>query len=207
MLSENTVTQFLEDLASSKPAPGGGSAAALCGAIGAALVGMVGNLTTGKKKYADVEDQIQELLDQAEALRLKFIDLVGDDIQVYTAVSAAFKMPRDTDELKATRQAAIQEALKAAVVPPMGIVEACAETLKLCMPVAKIGNVNAISDAGVAALAAEAGMRSGAMNVLINLGAIEDEEFVTRERARLDTLTAGMSELKEETVAYVESKL
>ena len=106
MLSENTVTQFLQDLASSKPAPGGGSAAALCGAIGAALVSMVGNLTTGKKKYADVEDQIQAMLGQAETLRLKFIDLVSDDIQVYTAVSAAFKMPRDTDELKATRQAA-----------------------------------------------------------------------------------------------------
>jgi formiminotetrahydrofolate cyclodeaminase len=168
---------------------------------------MVGNLTTGKKKYADVEDQIQDMLAQAEALRLKFIDLVGDDIRVYTAVSATYKMPRDTDELKAERTAAMQEALKAAVVPPMGIVEACAETLKLCMPVAKIGNINAISDAGVAALAAEAGMRSGAMNVLINLGFIKDEEFVAREGARLKELMAGMSELKEETVAYVESKL
>ena len=207
MLSENTVTTFLEDLASSKPAPGGGSAAALLGAIGAALVSMVGNLTTGKKKYADVEDQIQDLLAQAEALRLKFIQLVGDDISVYTAVSAAFKMPRDTDEQKAAKTAAIQEALKEAVVPPMGIVEACVETLKLCMPVAEIGNVNAVSDAGVAAVAAEAGMRAGAMNVLINLGSIKDEEFVTREGARLEELTAGMSELKEEVVAYVESKL
>jgi methenyltetrahydrofolate cyclohydrolase len=207
MLSENTVTKFLEDLASAKPAPGGGSAAALCGAIGAALVSMVGNLTTGKKKYADVEDQIQEMLAQAEALRLKFIDLVQDDIRVYTAVSAAFKMPRDTDELKAERQATIQEALKAAIVPPMGIVEACADTLKLCMPVAEIGNINAISDAGVAALAAEAGMRSGALNVLIDLGAITDKGFAEREGARLNELMAGMSELKEETVAYVESKL
>jgi methenyltetrahydrofolate cyclohydrolase len=207
MLSENTVTQFLEDLASSKPAPGGGSAAALCGAIGAALVSMVGNLTTGKKKYAGVEDQIQEILREADALRLRFIDLVGDDIRVYTAVSAAFKMPRDTEELAAARDAAIQEALKAAVEPPMGIVKACAETLKLCMPVAQIGNINAISDAGVAALAAEAGMRSGAMNVLINLGAITDEKFVASERAKLTALTAGMSQLKEETVAFVESKL
>ncbi len=131
----------------------------------------------------------------------------GEHTRFYPAVSAAFKMPRDTDELKAARDSAIQEALKAAVVPPMGIVETCVETLKLCMPVAKIGNINAISDAGVAAVAAEAGMRAGAMNVLINLGAITDEVFVAREGARLKALTAGMSDLKEETVAYVESKL
>ena len=207
MLSENTVTRFLEDLASSKPAPGGGSAAALCGAVGAALVSMVANLTVGKKKYADVEDQVQDILARADALRHRFIQLVQEDIEVYTAVSAAFKMPRHTQEQKAAREGAIQAALKKAVAPPMGIVEACVETLKLCMPIAEIGNVNAVSDAGVAALAAEAGMRSGALNVLINLGAIQDQDFVHREGARLKSLMNGMSDLKEEVVRYVESKL
>jgi len=207
MITENPVTTFLDDLASSKPAPGGGSAAALCGALGAALVSMVCNLTVGKKKYADVEGEIKGILEKSEELRHRFVQLIEDDIAAYTAVSEAFKMPRDTEEQKAAREEAIQKALKAAVVPPMRMVEASVETLKLCMPVAEKGNVNAVSDAGVAAVAAEACMRSAAMNVLINLGQITDQEFVAQQRARLDELMRGMSELKEQVVAYVVAKL
>ena len=207
MITESPVTSFLEDLASSKPAPGGGSAAALCGAVGAALVSMVCNLTIGKKKYADVEEHIKGLLERATALRQRLIQLIEEDVAAYSAVSSAYKMPRESEDEKAARAEAIQRSLKAATVPPMGMVEACVEILKLCMPVAEMGNVGAISDAGVAAIAAEAGMRSAALNVLINLGMIEDHAFVERERARLNALMAGMSELKERVVAYVESKL
>lgn len=207
MIADSTVQAFLDDLASSKPAPGGGSAAALSGALGAALVSMVCNLTVGKKKYAGVEEEIKAILEKSEALRHRLVSLIEDDIAAYSAVSEAFKMPRETEAQKAERQAAMQKALKNAVLPPMNILEACVEVLKLSMPTAEKGNVNAVSDAGVAAVTAEAGMRAAAMNVLINLGLIEDEAFVREQRARLESLTAGMSELKEQVVAFVESKL
>jgi formiminotetrahydrofolate cyclodeaminase len=207
MLTESPLNTFLDDLASNKPAPGGGSAAALCGSVGAALVSMVANLTVGRKKYAGVEDQVKSLLGQADALRSHLLSLIEEDIAVYTDVSNAGKMPRDTDEQKAARTDAMQLALKAATMPPMKIVEACRDVLQLCMPIAEIGNVGAVSDAGVAALAAEAGMRAGALNVLINRGMIKDETFVRRESAHLAGLLTGMPELKEEVYSYVVSKL
>jgi len=207
MLTESPVNVFLEELASAKPAPGGGSAAALMGANGAALVSMVCNLTIGKKKYVAVEPQMKEILAKADELRLRLIGLIEKDVAAYTGVSAVTKMPKETEAEQAARKAAMQKALKVATIPPLGIVEACTEVLKLCRPVAEMGTVGAVSDAGVAAVAAEAGMRSGAMNALINLGMIEDQDFVARERAHLDGLMAGMSELKEKVVAYVVAKL
>jgi formiminotetrahydrofolate cyclodeaminase len=206
-LTAKPVTIFLDELASSAPAPGGGSVAALSGALGAALVSMVCNLTMGKKKYADVQDDIQALLEQSEALRHELIDLLEADVRVYTSVSKAYKMPRETEEEKATRRAAIQTALKDATAVPMQVAEACVKILDLCTPAAEKGNVNAVSDAGVAALMAEAGLRSAALNVLINLGAINDEDFVTKERARLDALLGGEPALKDEVYDLVVSKL
>jgi len=207
MITESPVNVFLDELASSKPAPGGGSAAGLMGANGAALVSMVCNLTIGKKKYAAVEPQVKEINEKAVALRLRCLELIEKDIAAYTGVSNVYKMPKETEADQAARHDAMQKALKVATMPPMHIVEACADILKLCMPIAEIGNPAAVSDAGVGALAAEAAMRSGALNVLINLGLIEDKGFVARERAHLDALTAGMSDLKEKIVIYVTSKL
>ena len=206
-LTAKPVTTFLDELASSAPAPGGGSVAALSGALGAALVSMVCNLTVGKKKYADVQEDIQALLERSEALRYELIDLLEADVQVYTSVSKAYKMPRQTEEEKAARRAAIQAALKGATDVPMKVAEACVKVLDLCTPAAEKGNVNAVSDAGVAALMAEAGLRSAALNVLINLGAIKDEDFVERERARLDALLEGKSELKEKIYKLVVERL
>ncbi|RLC72646.1 MAG: methenyltetrahydrofolate cyclohydrolase [Chloroflexi bacterium] len=206
-LTTKPVTTFLDELASSAPAPGGGSVAALSGALGAALVSMVCNLTVGKRKYADVQDDIQALLEQSEALRHELVDLLEADVQVYTSVSKAYKMPRQTEEEKAARRAAIQAALKDATAVPMKVAEACVKVLDLCIPAAEKGNVNAVSDAGVAALMAEAGLRSAALNVLINLGAIKDEDFVERERARLDALLEGKAGLKERIYKLVAEKL
>jgi len=206
-LTAKPVTTFLDELASSAPAPGGGSVAALSGALGAALVSMVCNLTVGKKKYADVQEDIQALLERSEALRHELIDLLEADVQVYTSVSKAYKMPRQTEEEKAARRAAIQAALKDATAVPMKVAEACVKVLDLCIPAAEKGNVNAVSDAGVAALMAEAGLRSAALNVLINLGAIKDEDFVERERARLDALLEGKAGLKERIYKLVAEKL
>lgn len=205
--TEKPVTQFLDELASKAPVPGGGGGAALAGALGAALASMVCNLTLGKEKYASVQTDIQALLGKTEALRKKLTDLVEQDVAVYGKLSAAYKLPRATDAEKSSRTAAIQEALVSAEAVPMAIGEACAQVLELCTPIAEKGNLGAVSDAGVAALLAEAGLRSAALNVLINLGAITNSGFVARERTRLDALLAGKSALKEDVYRLVVSKL
>ena len=207
MLSEKPVQTFLDELASSAPAPGGGSAAALAAAIGAALVSMVANLTVGKSKYADVQDDVERILAHSEALRQRCIDLLEQDVEAYTAVSAAYKMPRDTDEQKQARSAAIQEALKGATDVPMKLAEACVDILELCPESAEKGNIRAVSDVGVGALMAEAALRAAALNVWINLGSIKDESFVEREGARLENLLQGKAELKEAIFTDVKSKL
>jgi len=207
MLTQKPVNTFLDELASSAPAPGGGSAAALGAAIGAALVSMVANLTLGKKKYADVQADIQRILSQSEALRHKSVQLLEDDVAAYTQVSKAYKMPRDTEEEKEARTAAIQGALKGATAVPMELAETCVEILGLCPESAQKGNVLAVSDVGVAALMAEAALRAAALNVWINLGSIKDEAFVTEEGARLDALLEGTTELKERILTDVKAKL
>jgi formiminotetrahydrofolate cyclodeaminase len=205
--SQKTVAQFLDELASQAPVPGGGSGAALVGALGAALASMVCNLTVGKPKYADVQGEIQALLAQTEALRARLTALIDEDIAVYYRLSSAYKMPKETEEQKAARTAAIQDILRDATKVPMQIAEACVQVLQLCKPIAEKWNVGAVSDAGVAALLAEAALRSAALNVLINLAAIKDAEFVARERAALESLLAGKAERKEEIYNLVVSKL
>jgi len=207
MLTEKPVTVFVDELASSAPAPGGGSAAALSGALGAALVSMVCNLTIGKKKYADVQDEIQAILEKSEALRHRLLELLEADVQVYTKVSQAMKMPRETEEQKQARAAALQEALKAATLVPLQVAEACVQVMDLCRPVAEKGNKNAVSDAGVGVLMAEAGLRSAALNVLINLAWIKDQDFVAEKRAELEALLEGKAELRDEVYNYVVENL
>jgi len=204
---DRSASQFLDELASSAPVPGGGSTAALTGALAAGLVSMVGNLTVGQKRYADVEEEVRVLLDQSESLRRRLAGLLESDTQVYNSLSKAYKLPRDSDEQKAARTAAIQMALKEAEAVPMQIAEACVQVLDLCTPMAEKGNRLAVSDAGVAALLAEAGLRSAALNVLINLAYIEDEVFVRREQAKLDGLLEGKAQLKEQVYELVVSKL
>jgi formiminotetrahydrofolate cyclodeaminase len=206
-LTERPVTSFLDELASNAPAPGGGSVAALSGALGAALVSMVCNLTLGKKGYEGVQDDISALLARSEALRAKMTDLLEADVAVYTAYSQAAKMPRETDAQKAARAEAMQAALKNATMVPMGIAEAAVEVMDLCRPCAEMGNKGAVSDAGVAVLMAEASLRSAALNVLINLAFIKDSEFVAEKRAYLDGLLVGKGAMRDEIYDYVVSKL
>ncbi len=207
MLAEKPISQFMDELASSAPAPGGGSVAALAGAMGAALVSMVCNLTIGKKKYADVEEEIKAILGQSESLRQELMSLLEEDVAAYTRVSEAMKMPRDTEEQKALREEALEKALKEATKVPLRVAEACVKVIDLCRPVAEKGNINAVSDAGVAVVMAEAGLRSAALNVLINLGWIKDEAFKKEAQAKLDKLLEGKSNLKEEVYELVRSKL
>jgi formiminotetrahydrofolate cyclodeaminase len=197
----------MDALASNAPAPGGGSVAALSGALGAALLSMVCNLTLGKKRYAAVQDDIAALVEKTEALRHRLIDLLEADVEVFTGVSAAYKMPRKTPELKAARSAAIQEALKAATQVPLEVAQACVDVLELCTQAAEQGNRGAVSDAGVAVLMAEAGLRSAALNVIINIHAIKDEAFSAKVQGELDALLEGRSALKEEVYKLVVKKL
>jgi formiminotetrahydrofolate cyclodeaminase len=206
-LIDKPVTNFLDELASNAPAPGGGSVAALGGSLGAALISMVCNLTLGKKGYEDVQGEIEDLLAQSEALRQHMAGLLEEDVAAYTTYSKAAKMPRNTEEEKAARAEAMQAALKNATMVPMRIAEAAVKTMDLCMPTAEKGNKWAVSDAGVAVLMAEAALRSAALNVLINLGSIKDEEFVAEKRAYLDGLLDGKGVMRDEIYDYVVGKL
>ncbi len=206
-LTDKPVTNFLDELASSAPAPGGGSVAALSGALGAALVSMVCNLTLGKKGYEEVQGETAALLEKSEALRAELTGLLEADVAAYTAYSQTAKMPRDTEEQKAARTAAMQAALKNATMVPLHIAEAAVKVMDLCRPVAEKGNKWAVSDAGVAVLMAEAALRSAALNVLINLGSIKDETFVAEKQAHLDRLLAGKGAMRDEIYDYVASKI
>jgi formiminotetrahydrofolate cyclodeaminase len=206
-LTDKSITAFLDELSSDAPAPGGGSVAALSGALGAALVSMVCNLTLDKKGYEDVQGEIKDLLAQSEALRAKLAGLLEKDVQAYTGYSKAAKMPRGTDEEKAERQVVMLAALKVATDVPLSIAEAAVKVMDLCMPAAEMGNKWAVSDAGVAVLMAEAALRSAALNVLINLGTLKDEEFVADRRAKLDSLLEGKGIIRDEIYDYVASRL
>jgi formiminotetrahydrofolate cyclodeaminase len=206
-LTDKPVTIFLDELASNAPAPGGGSVASLSGALGAALVSMVCNLTLGKKGYEDVQGDIKDLVARSEALRQELAGLLEADVAAYTAYSQTAKMPRDTDEQKAERTKAMQAALKNATEVPMHIAEAAVKVMDLCMPAAEKGNRWAVSDAGVAVLMAEAALRSAALNVLINLGSIKDQDFVAEKRVTLDNLLLGKSVMRDQIYDYVISKL
>ena len=167
---------FLGELASGSPTPGGGSVAALCGALGAALNSMVANLTIGKKKYADYDAEMKEALAGAETLRLELTQMIDEDAAVFNKVMVALKMPKETDAEKASRKTALQQALVDAATVPLAVMEMCVGVIRMAKPVAEHGNVNAVSDAGVAALVARAGVHAAGLNVRINLGGIRAEE-------------------------------
>lgn len=207
MYSDKTVNEFLAELSSGAPTPGGGSAAALSGALGAALVCMVCNLTIGREKYREAEPEMRDALAKAEALRDALLRQIDADIQAYGELSAAMKLPRATDAEKAARTAAVQRALVAATNAPLEIARLCREVMALCRTTADKGNVNAVSDAGVGVLAAEAGLRSAALNVQINLGSIKDPAFADEVRQTLDRYMAGSAEFRAEVLRTVEQKL
>ncbi len=207
MLTALTVQQFLSELAKGSATPGGGSAAGMEGAQGAALLAMVCNLTIGRRKYADVEEEMQAALDRAERLRLRLLDLVEEDTRAFDGVMAAYKLPRETPEQKAARSAAIQDGLKEAARTPMETLEACVAVLELAPGVVSKGNPNVISDGGAGVLSAHAGMMIAALNVRINLNAIRDEIFVAEQSAKMDALIARGDAAKAKAWAIVAERL
>ncbi|MBI1732645.1 MAG: cyclodeaminase/cyclohydrolase family protein [Gammaproteobacteria bacterium] len=207
MIKDKSIQAFLDELAGKAATPGGGSAAAVMGAMGAALVSMVANFTVGKKGYEAVDAEAAELLRRAESLRRQLTEMIRADVEAFDGVMAAYGLARDTDAQKAARTGAIQAALKKAADIPLACAALCAEVIGLTRPMAAIGNKNVISDAGVAVLAAEAALRSAALNVYVNVGAIKDEAFVADRRQRLEQILAGSEALTEEVYALVKGRL
>jgi methenyltetrahydrofolate cyclohydrolase len=207
MTKNSSIATFLDDLASERPTPGGGGAAAVCGAIGAALVSMVANLTIGKKNYEAVSQDLEAVNAKAQALRAELTGAIEEDVVAFNSVMSAYGLPRATEEEKAERTAAIQAALKDATLAPLRAVKACFEVIRLSATVAEKGNLNVISDAGVAALAANAGLRSAALNVFINAEAIKDRDFAEKQIAEVNALLAQAEEMTESVYQTVRAKI
>ena len=184
-LCDMTVIQFVDTVASDAPAPGGGSVAALAGSIGAALTAMVGNLTQGRKKYAQYAEFAARVEQKGNELKARLLDVMDRDTEAFLLVSAAFSMPKGTDEEKAARSAAIQEGLKACTKTPMEMMELCAQAAKLAYDFAENGfNSSSASDLGVAFLSLSAAIRGAWLNVLINIASLKDQAFADECRNR-----------------------
>ncbi len=202
-----SLEQFVASLASGAPTPGGGSAASLMGAMGAALVSMVCNLTVGKEKYAAVDAEIRDYLERAETLRREITATIAQDIAAFDQVMAAYQMPRTGEIEKSTRSRAIQQALTLATEVPLCCARLCAKVLGLSGEVAKIGNLNVISDAGVAAMAAYAGLKSAALNVYINAPNLHDKAFSSTSLTEIERLATAADRTVVTTYELVRSKL
>lgn len=197
---------LLEDVASSAPTPGGGSVAALAGALGAALAAMVCRLTLGKKGYEDVQEAAELHLARAESLRSRFQDLAGEDAAAYDAVSQAFRRDRSTDEAKRARSEAIQAALKGAAEVPLETATRSVDLLRVVADVARVGNTNALSDAGAASHLALAAFYGARLNVEVNLASLRDGEYAEKARAQLERLRDGGAELHAATLAALKDR-
>jgi len=198
-----TVDDWLGALAADTPTPGGGSAAALMVATGAALVEMVCGLTLGNEKFRDVEPLMAQSREKARGLRANADALRLDDSLAYDAVMAAYRLPKSTAEEKEARTAAVQEALRGATEVPLRSVVAGVEVLDLAASIVESVNPNAISDVGAGALAARAGAEASALNVRINLLSIKDPTYASMQKAALDALLARAVTTTEHVVSAV----
>lgn len=186
MYIDETLQHYLDDLASARPAPGGGSTAALSGAMGAALASMVSRLTIGKAAYAGVQQEIEELLKRTEHLRLRFQQLIQEDIEAYGRLSACYKLPRETNEERATRTEAIQKQLVEAALVPLEVAERAAELVQCCERIIEIGNATVISDVATGAILASGAGEGAALMVRINVQALKNDELADELRERLN---------------------
>ncbi|MGQ9558841.1 MAG: cyclodeaminase/cyclohydrolase family protein [Desulfurispora sp.] len=205
-LLDMTVREFLQEVASDSPAPGGGSVAALAGALGAALAGMVAGLSTGKAA-AGAGSQMQQLQAQAARLQEALARAVEEDTLAFQRVMQAYRLPRGTVEEKAARSAAIQQALQGAAEHPLQVAGQCIEVLRLCREAALAGNQNALSDAAVGALLAHSGLVGALYNVAINLASIKDAQFVTTSREQVGALLAQGEAVLDQVRAAVREAL
>lgn len=206
-LAKMTIEEYIQQLGSSAPAPGGGSASALCGAQGAALVTMVAYLTVGKAKYADYQEVCQQAIEKGEALRQALVAAIDKDTQAFNLVSAAFKLPKETDEEKAARKQAIADATLTATQVPFETLSLAREALDVCATLVGKSNPNAASDLGVSALNLLSCAKGAWLNILINLGGVKDEEKAAFFRAKGEQLVAECEELSNRIYSQVAGAL
>lgn len=190
-LQRLSLGQFLDRLASADPTPGGGGAAALAGALAAALVSMVCRLTVGRERFAAVEAQARWLLEESESLRAELARAIDADAEAYARVAAAYRLPRGTEAEKAERARALQEATLLAARPPLEVAAACGRVLDLAEAGVEVLNPGPISDVEVAAHLALAGLRSALANVEINRRGLKDEHAAAELAGRMQALSAG----------------
>lgn len=206
-LLDLNLREFANELSMDSPAPGGGSTAALCGALSASLSAMVSNLTVGKKDYETVQDKVKDLAVAAQVLKDELLRSVDQDTLAFNRVMEAFRMKKNTEEQKQAQEAAVQEATKNATLVPLAVLECCVEALRLAKEVALHGNKNSISDAGVAGLAAQAGAEGAYYNVRINLPNIQDEAFKTETAEKASSLKEHALRLGKEVRKILEKEL
>lgn len=211
MLDKMPVKEFIDELASNSPAPGGGSVAALCGSLGASLTSMVFNLTVGKKAYLALGEEerasVDEGLVKANELKNKFLKLMNEDTEAFNKLMAAFKMPKETEVEKAARSEQIQIEYKGATYVPLEVARRAYDIYEIIEIAIDHGNKNAISDAGVAALLAQTTIEGAIMNVKINLGAIKDEEFTSAIREEIKVISEDGTRLQHEILAVVNEHI
>ena len=207
MYIDHTLAAFLDELASREPVPGGGSAAALAGATAAGLVSMVCNLTIGKRRYRDAETVLTEVLAQSEERRHRLMMLVDEDTRAYARVMAAYRLPRNTAADQAERERTWQAALEQAAAVPMDVAEACLGVLSLAESAAKLGNPWAVSDAGAAALLAEAAAEAAGLSVEVNLVSISDASLAAQYRERMAASKQACAELRERVLQVAQQRM
>lgn len=207
LYADFTLIEFSDTLAAETAAPGGGSTAAVVAALAASLAAMVARLTAGRPKFAAVETRMQQIIAAADPLRLRLLALATTDAEAFAAVMTAFRLPKETDDQKHERQLAIQAAYQQATVVPMQTLEAAVEVIELCLQVVAQGNPNAVTDSITGALLAEAAAQGAALNVQVNLAAIQDETFVATARTQLVALVARASTLRETVLAQARRQL
>lgn len=206
-LVEMQINDFIAVLGSDTPAPGGGSASALAAAQGIALTKMVTELTIGKKKYAEFEDEIELLQKKAKSLQEGLLRAIDEDTEAFNQVSAVFGLPKTTEEEKKARREAMQSALKGATVTPFSMMEKIVDALKVTQAAVGKSNTNAASDLGVAALNLKAALQGAWLNVLINLASIKDEMFVRQYRKAGESLVEEGSKIADATYQQILESL
>ena len=206
-VDDTTLTRYLESLGSSAPTPGGGAASALAGALAAALAEMVAQLTVGRPKYAAVDTRVREIIAQLRELRARLLGLMADDERAFTGVSAAYKLPKASDDERTARDTAIQAALLEAMRPPLAVMTAACDALALAEEIARTGNGTVASDAGCAAILGEAAVRSAALNVLANVVLLHDEQAADDARKQVADLEARAADLQRRTLATVRERM
>lgn len=206
MYLEKTLQKYLDDLASSQPTPGGGSAAALSGAMGAGLASMVARLTLGKKGYEDVQSEIESIIIETEQLRTHFQQLMQEDIEAYGRLSECFKMPRSNDEERQARTQAIQVRLGEAALVPLEVAESGAQLARHCERIAEIGNTKVLSDIATGTMLASSAGTGASWMVRTNLMSMKDDEQVLALSDRLNAALEAIAAHSQRVIELVGEK-